>query len=1212
VKKRRIPKALGEGQNEKSGLNSSDSFGGRQRLRRKKVKIDVHFLITVLLVDLFSFIASPASADMLIGYRWNGAREEIISINPVTGSTSIIATLDLHYVTSGAFAVDSDNHKAYLYGNNDVNSGKSFWKIYTTDLTTGGVSSVPFLKTGTGGFGFDSYKKDTLIGYRWNGAREEIISINPVTGSTSIIATLDLDVVTSGAFTVDSNNHKAYLWGRKDGESFGRIYTTNLTKGGVGSVPFLESGTGGFGFDSYNIPSVASFTYSPAKPMVGGNITFDASASNDSDGTIVSYEWDFGDGSTASGQVVTHTYSEPGGYSVALTVTDNDGLTNSTSQTVTVQITAPVISFLDKADLSRQVVGAAADGASEVVIQITDLPEDVTLDDIQISIPGGSIDGSLENDKKISSGVFTQTYVVPEDFVRNGHSEDLDVSKRKADLEITVNDAEIAHNPFYLFKPPVVLIHGIWSSHSMWNQMVNDLDASGYVARPIDYCNSCHFKDNISTIDSRIKIVLDSVKDHGYEGPVVIKKADVVAHSMGGILTCLYTLSGSYRSNINRIISIGTPFSGSQFANYSLDLLFKKMPLKDALDWIAILELSGHSVTKGAAEDLQVGSLAINQFISKLRVSNFPVPVYAITGDGGERPGFFLDLIYWCLGSWDFKYNYGQYYGINNVEKTMFGTNNTDFVVSFDSQKGESSKYVQMNVTDHMSEGDNADVIKEVKHLLNSQISSFNNEGFKPVFLICSVVPVESISESERFKFESRPLLQKKMLQKGSGASISFVSPPNGSLHEPGENIHVEVTCPAAKSVLFITPFGWCEDEIPPYEYNFTIDENFAGQFKVIAVALDETAGLLNHDFIQLSVIPSQALSTIEIGPVNSISLYVGDNFTVYANGVYQDGNVYDVTSLTTTRYSSSDANIVEVSSDGIITAKAQGQSVVTVENSDVTADINVEVSPRRTETIAIQKCTVTASSKDNSDAISISGTMDATADDFNDANVVVVTVDSNDMVSPLVKTFPRNATTFKNGKFKCSTTEGTSKASFALDTKTTKFSFTAKNVDLSGLGCPVTLQIKIGDSIGAAQVGEAIVNGTKPIPIKLLMGVKNSLRVDKPKFTKKSGVITQVAISGGFSDKNVNDANLLTNPLDITIGSQTFTVPTGKFKNTKGKFTCSKVDTSNGIAAGTFDFNKCTFTLTIKNTNFTADSGTTDFNMEFADFSESVPVVLP
>ncbi|MBE3128800.1 MAG: PKD domain-containing protein, partial [Actinobacteria bacterium] len=50
---------------------------------------------------------------------------------------------------------------------------------------------------------------------------------------------------------------------------------------------------------------------------------FDGSSSSDEDGTIVSYSWDFGDGSTGSGVTVTHTYNAPGNYKATLIVTDD-------------------------------------------------------------------------------------------------------------------------------------------------------------------------------------------------------------------------------------------------------------------------------------------------------------------------------------------------------------------------------------------------------------------------------------------------------------------------------------------------------------------------------------------------------------------------------------------------------------------------------------------------------------------------------------------------------------------------------------------------------------------------------------------------------------------------------------------------------------------------------------------------------------------------
>jgi PKD repeat protein len=65
-------------------------------------------------------------------------------------------------------------------------------------------------------------------------------------------------------------------------------------------------------------------------------VTFDASASNDADGSIASYEWDFGDGETATGESVTHAYDAAGDYDVTLTVTDDDGATDTATQTVSV------------------------------------------------------------------------------------------------------------------------------------------------------------------------------------------------------------------------------------------------------------------------------------------------------------------------------------------------------------------------------------------------------------------------------------------------------------------------------------------------------------------------------------------------------------------------------------------------------------------------------------------------------------------------------------------------------------------------------------------------------------------------------------------------------------------------------------------------------------------------------------------------------------
>lgn len=85
-----------------------------------------------------------------------------------------------------------------------------------------------------------------------------------------------------------------------------------------------------------NTDPIATFTMSDNNPAENEWVEFDASTSRAEEGDIVRYDWDFGDGETGSGMIVTHSYDIAGTYTVVLKVTDAGGLTDEVEEDISV------------------------------------------------------------------------------------------------------------------------------------------------------------------------------------------------------------------------------------------------------------------------------------------------------------------------------------------------------------------------------------------------------------------------------------------------------------------------------------------------------------------------------------------------------------------------------------------------------------------------------------------------------------------------------------------------------------------------------------------------------------------------------------------------------------------------------------------------------------------------------------------------------------
>ncbi len=91
----------------------------------------------------------------------------------------------------------------------------------------------------------------------------------------------------------------------------------------------------------------ADFDFSPSNPRVGETVFFD-DESQDDDGRVVEWDWDFGDGSTSSSRNPTHRYNSRGSFTVTLRVTDDDGNSDTERRSITVMEEAgqrPVADF---------------------------------------------------------------------------------------------------------------------------------------------------------------------------------------------------------------------------------------------------------------------------------------------------------------------------------------------------------------------------------------------------------------------------------------------------------------------------------------------------------------------------------------------------------------------------------------------------------------------------------------------------------------------------------------------------------------------------------------------------------------------------------------------------------------------------------------------------------------------------------------------------
>ena len=163
----------------------------------------------------------------------------------------------------------------------------------------------------------------------------------------------------AGGSTAGDSPIASYNWDFGDSNSAAGVTTSNTyTADGAYTVTLVVTDEDGYTGQATaeitvgNRLPTASFTADPNSGQAPLTVSFDASDSNDPDGTITGYDWDFGDGMTGTGPIATHTFTDVNTYTVTLVVTDDEAATDSTQQQITVQ---PIIIDVNNFSFETQI-----------------------------------------------------------------------------------------------------------------------------------------------------------------------------------------------------------------------------------------------------------------------------------------------------------------------------------------------------------------------------------------------------------------------------------------------------------------------------------------------------------------------------------------------------------------------------------------------------------------------------------------------------------------------------------------------------------------------------------------------------------------------------------------------------------------------------------------------------------------------------------------
>lgn len=517
--------------------------------------------------------------------------------------------------------------------------------------------------------------------------------------------------------------------------------------------------------------------------------------------------------------------------------------------------------------------------------------------------------------------------------------------------------------PLTIVRPPVMLLHGLWSSSSAWSSVFNKNDG-GHVTFAADYSATAgsNFSVNAPKVQDFISSTLNSLRSHGYAATQV----DVIAHSMGGILTRLYALSNQYRrpdnfnsGDVRRLISLDTPHKGSSFANLLVSL-HQAAPLQTYL-----LGRVAGDITQGAVCDLAENSPALQGLAST------QLPSRAITGTGGPFPSYLigfeqaltsnvcvLSIAGVCLAR---AYVFPQ----DRVNGFRFSAAN-DGIVGLASQQGGlnsgpsySLLHFGLNVWGFsLVSGvtNTSGVASDAFSLLDGPSSSFpsgfaasSSTGSGTPF---SVVGLNATTDASDYKNQClgggpmNPNATTSLTATRTPAAaqvdtrVRITAPSAGQTLTPGTTLNITVqvdaSVQATDAYLTLEGIGQVGTQADGTQFQGTqiVPSTFAGPLTIIPVAVNAQGNLYQGAPVTVAIAPAVFPEQVAFAQRDFYVPPTLGTQQLHLMGLFAGGSQLDLTSAAAgTVYTSSNPSVVAVTADGLAQIVSNGTSVITGTN---------------------------------------------------------------------------------------------------------------------------------------------------------------------------------------------------------------------------------------------------------------------------------------